>query len=98
MAGLHAFRNKQGAIKEIRRVVREQGTFLADCCVRGVRRRADWIIRHILARRGYFSPPLLHIDDIASELEGFTIRQQGNFECCVWFEAVKNELAESCEV
>ena len=93
MAGLHAFRDKQGAIKEMRRVVREQGTLLAGFYVRGVRRRADWIIRHILARRGYFSPPLLHIDEIASELEGFTIRQQGNFECCAWFEAVKKAVA-----
>ena len=51
-----------------------------------------------MARRGFFTLPLLHTDDIASELEGFTIRRQGNFESCVWFEAVKNELAESCEV
>ncbi len=29
---------------------------------------------------------------------GDAIRQQGDFECCAWFEAVKNELAESCEV
>ena len=98
MAGLHAFADKQGAIKEMRRVVRGQGTLLAGFYVRGVRRRADWIIRHILARRGFFSPPFLHIDDIASELEGFTIRQQGNFECCAWFEAVKNEVAESYKV
>jgi hypothetical protein len=27
---------------------------------------------------------------------GFTIRQQGTFECVAWFEAVKNELADSC--
>jgi SAM-dependent methyltransferase len=98
MAGLHAFPDKQGAIKEMRRVVREQGTVLADCYVRGVRKRADWVVKHFMARRGFFTPPFLHIDDIASELEGFTIRQQGNFECCAWFEAVKNELAESCEV
>jgi SAM-dependent methyltransferase len=98
MAGLHAFRDKQGAIKEMRRVVREQGTLLAGFYVRGVRRRADWIVKHFMSRRGFFTPPFLHIDDIASELEGFTIRNQGNFECCAWFEAVKNELAESCEV
>jgi SAM-dependent methyltransferase len=97
MAGLHAFRDKQGAIKEMRRVLRVQGTLLADCYVRGVRRRADWLVKHVLARRGFFSPPFLHIDDIASELEGFTIRQQGSFESCAWFEAVKNELAESCD-
>ena len=96
MAGLHAFADKQLAIKEMRRVLREQGTLLAVSYVRGVRRRADWVAKHLA--RGFFSPPFLHIDDIASELEGFTIRQQGNFESCAWFEAVKNELAESCEV
>jgi SAM-dependent methyltransferase len=95
MAGLHAFADKQRAIKEMRRVLREQGTLLAGSYVGGVRRRADWIAKHLAARRGYFSPPFLHIDDIASELEGFTIRQQGNFESCAWFLAVKNELAES---
>lgn len=91
MAGLHAFADKERAIKEMRRVLREQGTLLADCYVRGARRRTDWIVKHILARRGFFTPPFLHIDDIASELEGFTIRQQGNFEACAWFEAVKND-------
>jgi SAM-dependent methyltransferase len=96
MAGLHAFADKQRAIKEMRRVLHEQGTLLALCYVGGVRRRADWVAKHLA--RGFFSPPFLHIDDIASELEGFTIRQQGNFESCAWFEAVKNELAESCEV
>jgi len=93
MAGLHAFADKQGAIKEMRRVVREQGTLLADCYVRGVRRRADWVVKHLMARRGFFTPPFLHIDDIASELEGFTISQQGNFECGAWFEAVKKAVA-----
>lgn len=98
MAGLHAFADKQRALNEMRRVLHEQGTLLVDTYVGGVRRRADWIVKHLLARRGFFSLPLLHIDDIASELGGFTIRQQGNFESCAWFEAVKNELAESCEV
>ena len=87
MAGLHAFADKQLAIKEMRRVLREQGTLLAACYVGGVRRRADWVAKHFA--RGFFSPPFLHIDDIASDLEGFTIRQQGNFESCAWFEAIK---------
>ena len=98
MNGLHAFADKQRAIEEMRRVVHEQGTLLAYSYVRGVRRRADWLVKHFLARRGFFSPPFLHIDDIASELEGFTIRQQGNIKSFAWFEAAKNELAESCEV
>jgi SAM-dependent methyltransferase len=95
MAGLHAFADKQRAIKEMRRVLPEQGTLLASSYVRGARRSTDWIVKHLLARRGFFTPPFFHIDDIASELGGFTIRQQGNFESCAWFEAVKNKLAES---
>ena len=35
---------------------------------------------------------------MASELEGFTIRNQGNFECGAWFEAVKDYVAESYEI
>jgi SAM-dependent methyltransferase len=91
MAGLHAFADKQGALKEMRRVLRAQGTLLVDSYVRGARKRADWIVKHLLARRGFFTPPFFHIDDIASELEGFTISQQGQFESVAWFEAVKNE-------
>ena len=80
----------------MKRVLREQGTLLADSYVGGVRRRADWIAKHLA--RGLFSPPFLDVDDLASELEGFTIRQQGNFESCGWFEAAKNESAESKKV
>jgi SAM-dependent methyltransferase len=98
MAVLHAFQDKQRADREMRRVLRSQGTLLAYCYVTGVRRRADWIVKHLLARRGFFSLPSLRIDDIASDLEGFSIRNQGNFECCVWFEAIKDYVAESCEV
>ena len=95
MAGLHAFADKHRAIAEMRRVLRHQGTLLADTYVQGVSRRADWIARHVLAGRGFFTPPFLRLDDIASELEGFSIRQLGNFECCAWFEAVKDNSLES---
>jgi ubiquinone/menaquinone biosynthesis C-methylase UbiE len=95
MAGLHAFADKQRAIREMRRVLRAQGTLLADSYVRGARRRTDWIVKHLLARRGFFTPPFFHIDEIAAELEEFTICRQGNFESCAWFEAVKNESADA---
>ena len=94
MAGLHAFADRQRAIEEMRRVVRDNGTLLASSYVSGVRRRTDWFVKHFLARGGFFTPPFPHIDDIFSELEGFAIRQQRTWECAAWFEAVKNELAE----
>ena len=82
----------------MRRVLRKQGTLLALSYVGGASRRADWIVKHVLSRLGFFSLPLLTIDDIVSELEGFTIRQQGDFKCCAWFEAIKNDVPKSCEV
>jgi ubiquinone/menaquinone biosynthesis C-methylase UbiE len=97
MAGLHAFADRPRAIEEMRRVVHEQGTFLACSYVKGVRRVTDWIVKHFAARLGVFTPPFLHIDDIASELEGFTIRQRGNIESIAWFEAAKNKCARSCD-
>ena len=89
MNGLHVFADKQRAVAEMRRVVREQGTLLACGYVRGVRRLTDWFVKHFAVRRGFFSSPFFHIDDIGSQLEGFTISRQGNIKSLAWFEAVK---------
>ena len=89
MNGLHVFADKQRAVAEMRRVVREQGTLVACGYVRGVRRLSDWFVKHIGVRRGFFNAPFIHIDDIASQFDGFTIGRQGNIESIAWFEAVK---------
>ncbi len=98
MNGLHVFADKQRAVAEMRRVVREQGTFVACGYVRGVRRLSDWFVNHFMVRRGFFAAPFFHIDDIASECEGFTIGRQGNKKTFAWFEAVKKAVAISPEV
>lgn len=91
MNGLHAFPDKQRAIAEMRRVLRRHGTLVACCYVRGVRRLSDWFVKHLGARRGFFASPFLHVDDIASQLEAFTITRQGNVKSFVYFEAVKKK-------
>ena len=88
MNGLHAFADKQCSIAEMRRVIRKQGKLIACCYVKGVRRLSDWFVRHFGVRRGFFKPPFFHVDDIASQLEGFTIGRQGNAESLAYFEAV----------
>lgn len=98
MSGLHAFADKPQAIREFGRVVRKQGTLLACSYVTGVRRLTDWLVKRFVERRGFFSSPFLHIDDLASELEGFTIRRQGNVKSFAWFEAIQSELTEECPV
>ena len=98
MNGLHVFADKQRAVAEMRRVMHEQGTLLACGYVEGARRLTDWFVKHFAVRRGFFSPPFFHIDDIASQLEGFTINRQGNLKSVAWFEAVKKEMTLSPEV
>lgn len=88
MNGLHAFPDKERAIAEMRRVLRKQGTLIACCYVRGVRRLSDWFVKHFGVRRGFFAPPFLHVHDIASQLQGFSVSRQGNVKSFVYFEAV----------
>jgi len=88
MNGLHAFPDKQRAIAEMRRVLRKQGTLIACCYVRGARRLSDWFVKHFGVRLRFFSSPVLHVDDIASQLEGFTMSRQSNVKSFVYFEAI----------
>jgi len=89
MAGLHVFPDKQSAVSEMRRVIRERGTLIASFYAQGARKLPDWFVRHFLVRRSFFNPPFFHVDDIASQFEGFTIGRQGSVESFVYFEAVK---------
>lgn len=89
MNGLHVFADKRCAIAEMRRVLRRQGTLIACCYAAGGRRLSDWFVSHFGSRRGFFTPPFFHLDDIASQLEGFTLTRQGNVKFLVYFEAVK---------
>ena len=98
MNGLHAFADKQRAVAEMRRVAREQGTLIACGYFRGARRLTDWFVKDFVVPRGFFSPPFFHIDEIASQLEGFTISRQGSIKSFAWFEAVKEGITNSPEV
>ena len=57
MAGFHAFADKAGALSEIARVLKVDKTFTGSFYIRGKRLLTDLIVRHILSRRGHFSPP-----------------------------------------
>jgi ubiquinone/menaquinone biosynthesis C-methylase UbiE len=89
MNGLHVFPDKLRAVAEMRRVVREQGVLIACGYASGARRLTDWFVNRFVVRRGFFSSPFFRIDDMASQLEGFTVGLQGNIKSFLWFEAVK---------
>ena len=89
MNGLHVFPDKQRAIAEMRRVIREQGKLVACCYVEGGSKLSDWLVRHIGVRPGFFNAPFFHASSIASEFEGFAMTQQENIKDLAYFEAIK---------
>ena len=57
MNGFHAFPDKQKAFHEIWRVLKPGGNFIACFYIRGKSKRTDWLVKNILAKKGWFSPP-----------------------------------------
>ena len=62
MNGFHAFPDKLKAFDETCRVLRTGGRFIACFYIRGKLRRADWLVRRILAPKGWFTAPF-HTED-----------------------------------
>jgi SAM-dependent methyltransferase len=87
MNGWHAFADKRGAVEEMRRVLPINGKLIACGYVTGVRRRADWFVRHFGVRHGYFTPPFFTEHELAEQFRGFTINQGGCDRSVAWFEA-----------
>lgn len=57
MNGFHAFPDKMKAFKETWRVLKTGGIFTGCFYIRGKFRRTDWLVKKILARKGWFTPP-----------------------------------------
>ena len=55
MNGFHAFPDKQKAFHEIWRVLKPGGNFIACFYIRGKSKRTDWLVKNILAKKGWFS-------------------------------------------
>ena len=57
MNGFHAFPDKLKAFDETCRVLHNGGKFVACFYICGQLRRTDWLVRRILAPKGWFTPP-----------------------------------------
>lgn len=57
MNGFHAFPDKKKAFQEIWRVLKPGGKFVACFYIKGKSRITDWLVKNILSKKGWFTPP-----------------------------------------
>ncbi len=57
MNGFHAFPDKKKAFDETWRVLKPGGKFIACFYIEGKSRITDWLVKNILSRKGWFTPP-----------------------------------------
>jgi len=69
MNGFHAFPGKQKAFRETWRILKPGGDFIACFYIKGKSRRADWLVKNILAKRGWFSPPFQTEEELRGILQ-----------------------------
>ena len=69
MNGFHAFPDKQKAFSETCRVLKSGGDFIACFYIRGKSKRTDWLVKNILAKKGWFTPPFQTEEELKNTLQ-----------------------------
>ncbi len=69
MNGFHAFPDKKAAFRETYRVLKKGGKFIACFYIRGESRITDSLVKNILVRKGWFTPPFDTAQKLKKRLE-----------------------------
>lgn len=69
MNGFHAFPDKQKAFSETYRVLKSGGDFIACFYIKGKSERTDWLVKNILAKKGWFTPPFQTEEELKNILQ-----------------------------
>ena len=69
MNGFHAFPDKQKAFRETFRVLQSGGDFIACFYIRGKSKKTDWLVKNILAKKGWFTPPFQTEEELKNTLQ-----------------------------
>lgn len=90
MNGFHAFPNKNQAFQEIWRVVKPGGKFIACFYIKGKSKITDWLVKNILSKEGWFTPPFQTEKQLKDLLENLyskiNLHTEGSM---VYFECIK---------
>ena len=69
MNGFHAFPDKPKAFNETWRVLKSGGKLIACFYIKGKSKRTDWLVKNILAKKGWFSPPFQTEEELKALLQ-----------------------------
>lgn len=69
MNGFHAFSDKQKAFRETCRVLKSGGDFIACFYIKGKSKKTDWLVKNILAKKGWFTPPFQTEEELKNTLQ-----------------------------
>lgn len=71
MNGFHAFPDKIKAFQETWRVLKPGGDFIACFYIKGKSKRTDWLVKNVLSKKGWFTPPFQTEEELRDILEKF---------------------------
>ncbi|MDE6729803.1 MAG: class I SAM-dependent methyltransferase [Oscillospiraceae bacterium] len=69
MNGFHAFPDQKKAFSEVYRVLKKDGMFIACFYIKEESVRTDWLVEHVLAKKGWFTPPFQTFSELKKMLE-----------------------------
>ena len=90
MNGFHAFPNKEKAFEETYRVLKRGGIFIGGFYIKDESRATDWLIKNVLSKKGWFTPPYYSKHELEKILKNlYTNLEINNKSAIVYFKCVK---------
>ena len=90
MNGFHAFPDKGKAFRETWRVLKPGGKFIACFYIKGESGVTDWLVKNILSKKGWFTPPFQTGSELKAVLEQMYKKIDFHIDrSMVYFECIK---------